>query len=67
MAKKKNEQLSGGARLTAAGKVAVLLGVDPADIEIIRAAAEKEKRPVTQFLLYHGLEAAKKILEKDAN
>jgi uncharacterized protein (DUF1778 family) len=56
----KNKQMSGGARLRASGKRAVLLGLTPEQHAAIRAAAESEGRPVTQFLVFHGLAAAKK-------
>jgi uncharacterized protein (DUF1778 family) len=68
MAKKKptgkKKQASGGARLTASGKVPVLLGLRPEQAEALRAAAEKDGRPLTQFLIFHGLAAAEKILKK---
>jgi uncharacterized protein (DUF1778 family) len=67
MAKKKStgkpKQASGGARLKAAGKVAVLLGLRPDQAATLRAAAEKDGRPLTQFLVFHGLAAAEKILK----
>jgi len=50
--------------MAASGKRPVLLGVYPDDHAIPAAAAEIEKRPVTQFLLYHGVVAAKKILKE---
>lgn len=63
---KKNarRQASGGARLVASGKRPVLLGLAPDQHECIAEAAAATGRPVTQFLIFHGLMAAKKILEK---
>lgn len=55
---KKRKQPSGGAKLRASGKKAVLLGVLPAELAKIRAAAEIEMRPVTQFVAYYALRAA---------
>lgn len=63
MAKKKT-QASGGARLKAAGRHPVLLGLTPEQRAKIQAAAAADNRPVTQFLVHHGLAAAEKILEK---
>jgi len=62
----KTKQTSGGARLKASGKVPVLLGLLPEEAEEIRAAAKLDGRPVTQFLTYHGLAAAKKIRKKSS-
>jgi len=61
------KQASGGARLRAAGKRAVLLGLTPEQHTKIREAAEIDRRPVTQFLTFHGLAAAEKILKKTHN
>lgn len=67
MTKPKKKPPSGGARLTAAGKTPVLLGLLPEQRETLLAAAAAECRPLTQFLIFHGLEAAKKILKKSDN
>ena len=61
------KQASGGARLKAAGKHPVLLGLLPDQAEKIRAAAEADGRPLTQFFIFHGLAAAEKILKNIAN
>lgn len=58
---------SGGARLTEKGYRPVLLGLKPDDHDILKRAALSERRPLTQFLLFHGLEAAKKIMRKSGN
>lgn len=65
--RKQAKQASGGARLKAAGKHPVLLGLTADQIATVKAAAEHDGRPVTQFLVYHGLQAAKKILGKSSN
>jgi uncharacterized protein (DUF1778 family) len=61
MAKSKTK--SGGAKLIESGKRAVLLGVEPGDHWILSTASKIEKRPVTQFLIYHALAAARKIIK----
>lgn len=53
---------SGGARLIASGRRPVLLGLTADQHATIETAAKAERRPVTQFLLHHGLAAAEKIL-----
>lgn len=67
MAKKRTKQASGGARLKASGKRPVLLGLSSDDHAKLLAAAESEHRPLTQFLVHHGLVAAEKILNKNAD
>ncbi len=59
--KKKLKQASGGARLVASGKRPVTLGLRAVDYDLLKLAAEKENRHLTQFLIYHGLKAAKKL------
>lgn len=49
---------SGGAKLKAAGKHAVLLGLQPGVYAVIKHAAELEMRPVTQFIVSHCYHAA---------
>ncbi len=58
------KQKSGGARMRDSGKIPVLLGLTASQRETIRSAAESDGRPVTQFLVFYGLLAAKKILGK---
>lgn len=43
------------------GRRPVLLGLQPAEYETIKAAAALDGRPVTQFLIYHGLKEAERI------
>jgi uncharacterized protein (DUF1778 family) len=62
---KNEKQSSGGARLIASGRHPVLLGPTEEQHALLAAAAEVDGRPVTQFLIFHGLEAAKKILKKN--
>ena len=64
MAKTPKKPMSGGARIKASGKSPVLLGLPPEQKEMLQRAAELDGRPLTQFLIFHGLAAAKKILEK---
>ena len=54
---------SGGRKLMDAGRKPILLGATEAEHDLLRQAAEAERRPITQFLLHHGLVAAKKILK----
>jgi uncharacterized protein (DUF1778 family) len=64
--KKKPKQASGGARLTASGKRPMLLGWPQEQAELIQAAALADGRKMTQFVMFHALQAAKKMLEKPA-
>lgn len=61
---KAKPQASGGARLIASGKRPVSLGLLPEQHEKLSAAAALDGRPLTQFLVFHGLKAAEKILGK---
>lgn len=58
----KAKQLSGGRRLRESGKRPILLGVQVDDHEFLQRAAGVERRPVTQFVLHHALQAAHKLL-----
>ena len=60
----KTPRKSGGARLVASGKKPVLLGLDPADHLLLSRAANAERRPLTQFLLWYGLQAAKRVVSQ---
>jgi hypothetical protein len=60
----KGPPASGGARLRASGKKAVLLGLTQDQYDDIFAAAKIDGRYATQFLTHYGLAAAKKILGK---
>ncbi len=68
MARKKadlpKKQASGGARLKASGKHPVLVGFNDDQFALLREAAKADGRPMTQFLMFHGLAAAEKILKK---
>jgi uncharacterized protein (DUF1778 family) len=66
MAKTPKKPISGGARIKLSGKSPVLLGILPEQKEVLQKAAELDGRPMTQFLLFHALAAAKKILDKSA-
>lgn len=61
---KPTTQASGGARLKAYGKRAVLLGIFHEEYAMIQEAAQIDGRPVTQFYMFHTREAAKAILKK---
>lgn len=56
------KQSSGGRRLLESGKRPILLGVQVGDHEFLQRAAGIERRPVTQFVLHHALQAAHKLL-----
>ena len=60
------KQLSGGRRRTLAGLTGSTVYCTPEEMDRIRAAAQAEKRPVTQFLLHYGLMAAEKYFAKSA-
>ncbi len=55
------KQASGGARMKAKGRTACQIGLTIDQREILRRAADSQGLPLTQFLLYQGLAAAKKI------
>lgn len=56
--------LSGGARLKASGKRAMLIGWPKDGARKIEAAAKAEGRPMAQFVMHHALMAAEKILSE---
>lgn len=60
--RKKRKQLSGGAKMRAAGKKPILLGVTVPQKMILQEAADIEMRPVAQFVTFHAMQAAKRIL-----
>lgn len=62
--KKKRKQLSGAAKLKAYGRKAVMLGVTPEQLDTLKLAASLEMRPVSQFVTYHALQAAEKVIDK---
>ncbi len=61
---KKRKQLSGGAKMKAAGKKAILLGVTPEQFDKIKLAASLEMRPVTQFVTFYTVKAAEAVIAK---
>lgn len=65
MAKKKSNPSSTVAH-KAAGRKSSLVWADIAQRKILEAAANRDQRPLSQFLLFHGLAAAEKILEKSS-
>jgi uncharacterized protein (DUF1778 family) len=64
--RKPRKQLSGGAKLKAAGRKPLLLGVTAEQLGLIRQAAAIELRPVTQFVTFHVLRAAERIIASHA-
>ena len=62
--KKKRKQLSGGAKMKASGKKAILLGVTPEQFDKIKLAASLEMRPVTQFVTFYTVKAAEAVIAK---
>ncbi len=62
----KKKQLSGGARLKLAGKVAVTLGLTREERDLLLSAAVAERRPLATYILYHALEAAKEFQKKSS-
>jgi uncharacterized protein (DUF1778 family) len=61
---RKKKVPSGGAKLKAAGKRAILLGVRPEVYDILRCAADHEMRPVSQFVVVAATRAAAALLKK---
>ena len=60
--KKKRKQLSGGAKLKAYGRKAIMLGVTPEQFDKLKLAASLEMRPVSQFITFHAVQAADRII-----
>ena len=58
--------LSGGAKLKAAGKRAILLGVYPDHHATLQRAADIELRSLSNFVLATALQAAFMVIERDA-
>jgi uncharacterized protein (DUF1778 family) len=54
--------LSGGAKLKASGRKAILLGVTPEQFDKIKLAASLEMRPVTQFVTFYTVKAADAVI-----
>jgi uncharacterized protein (DUF1778 family) len=61
----KRKQKSGGAKLKASGRKAILLGVAPGTYERLKEAAEIEMRPLAQFVAYYALVAAQQVIKAD--
>lgn len=66
MSEQPPKPLSGGARLIRAGRKPILVGPTEGEKKILDDAAEKDGRSTTQFVLWHALVAAKKILKKES-
>lgn len=62
--KKKRKQKSGGAKLKASGRKAILLGVTPEQFDKIKLAASLEMRPVSQFVTFYAVKAADTVIAK---
>jgi len=54
----KKKQKSGAAKMKAAGRHAVMLGVPESQWLLLKRAAELTHRPLSQFVLHYALEAA---------
>lgn len=63
----KAKRMSGGKRITEAGRRPILAGFEPADHDKIRKAAGLERRTMTQFFIFHTVAAAEKVLKKNAD
>ncbi len=63
----KKKPQSSGARLTAAGLKPVQLWLTQELHDLIFSAAAADGRAATQFLIFHGVKAAKKILENSGH
>lgn len=61
---KKRKRTSGHAALKAAGRHPLQIGIPIDDYPAIVAAAEAEGRTVSNFVVWHATQAARKILEK---
>ena len=55
-------RLSGAAKMKAAGKLPVLLGITPEQKAQLKAAAKLEGRPLTQYVVFHSLQTAARQL-----
>jgi hypothetical protein len=60
--KKKKKPMSGAAKMKAAGRKAIMLGVPPDQFDKLKLAASLEMRPVSQFVMFHAVQAAEKII-----
>ncbi len=61
--KRKGKQLSGAAKMRLSGRKPVMLGLPVDTLETIRKAAAIEMRPVSQFITFHALQAARKVVD----
>ncbi len=59
---KKRKQMSGGAKLKAAGRHAIMLGVSKEQLVKLRHAAALEMRPVSQFVTFYAIRAAHEVI-----
>lgn len=57
--------LSGTARMKARGLKGFSLAMTPQQKELLEKAATLDGRSLTQFLIYHGLRQAEKIISKN--
>lgn len=60
----KKKVMSGGAKLKAAGKRAIMLGIKPEVYDLLRSAADVEMRPLSQFIVVSATRAATALLKK---
>jgi hypothetical protein len=60
----KSKSGSGGARLMRSGKKPVLLGISPEDHRLWKLAASLERRPLTQYIVFHMARITEENLKK---
>jgi uncharacterized protein (DUF1778 family) len=60
--KRKRKHLSGGAKMKAAGRKAIMLGVSPEQYDKLKLAASLEMRPVSQFVTFYALQGAENVI-----
>jgi uncharacterized protein (DUF1778 family) len=61
---RRTKPLSGAAKMRAAGRRGVLLSVTQTQHELLGRAAFVEMRPVSQYVVFHALDAARETLVK---
>lgn len=60
--KRKRKPMSGGAKLKASGRKAIMLAVTPEQADKLKLAASLEMRPVSQFVTFYAIQAAEKVI-----
>ena len=62
----KAKPMSGAAKMKAAGRHAIMLGVSPQEHRMLKEAAKSEGRPVSQFIKFYALRAASFVYVSNA-